>query len=71
MTRLNTTEANTAPLRRSTDYVTPHSRMAPLAEALLRDPNVMCHALVQALRAAKGPVAAQIITHKLNQEANL
>lgn len=70
MTRINTTEAN-APLRRSTDYVTPQNRMAPLAAALLRDPNVMCHALVAALRAAKGPVAAQIITRKLDQEANL
>ena len=57
------------PARRSTDYTTPAARMAPLAEALMRDPNVMCHALIQALDAIKGRGCRDVIINQLNQEA--
>ena len=57
------------PARRSTDYTTPAARMAPLAALLLREPTTAIPALIAALRAAKGPVAAQVITEWLAKEA--
>ena len=59
------------PARRSTDYTTPADRMAEVAALLLRDPNVMCHALIEALDAIKGEGPRNVIINKLNDEAKL
>jgi hypothetical protein len=69
MTRMNTTEANAFPARRSTDYITPADRMAEAAALLLDEPCQHIPALIAAMRAAKGPVAAQVITALLAKEA--
>lgn len=50
-------------------YTPPAARMAPLAALLLRDPSQHVPALIAAIRAAKGPVAAQVIVSLLAEEA--
>ena len=57
------------PARRSTDWTPPADRIAEAAALLLRDPSQHIPALVAAMRAAKGPVAAQVITSLLAEEA--
>ena len=68
-TGVNPPTSDSAVRRRSTDYTPPAARMAEAAALLLRDPNVMCHALIAALDAIKGEGPRNVIINHLAKEA--